>query len=155
MIFYVGLLTLFISIFCVLGPCLFTTQHLLMIIKLYLSQDSTKGSYLHLLLLCFHTLLPVILASPGTEKFALEIYAAYLRAVKERINHISPIHSVTMTKFLFVKQVWSRWGPKRAPNISFFMLNCWDVPLNIFSVKKHDGYVRGSMKISDTRCSVH
>jgi hypothetical protein len=38
--------------------------------------------------------------------FALESYAAYLRAVKERVNHTSPIHSVTMTKFLFAKQVW-------------------------------------------------
>ena len=46
--------------FCVLGTCLLTT------VCMYLSQDSTKGSYLHLLLLCFHTLLPVILASPGT-----------------------------------------------------------------------------------------
>jgi hypothetical protein len=72
--------------------------------------------------------------------FALESYAAYLRAVKERVNHTSPIHSVTMTVSICeASLVGSRWGPKRAPNISFFTLNCWDISLNIFSVKNHDG----------------
>jgi hypothetical protein len=68
--FYLGLLTLFIPILFVF---IFWPHNVWM----HLSQDSTKGSYPHHLLLCFRTLLPVILASPGTANFALEKYASF------------------------------------------------------------------------------
>lgn len=150
MIFILSILDfwlLLISIFCILGPCLLTTQHLCIIILTV----SFTGQHKRLISSPPVAVFPHPLASDLSFSRYWKVHIGMICSLFVGSKRKSKAYSLCHNDSFYLRSKFGRFKVGGKKSTVFFTLNCWDVRMShstYFLWKKYVGYLGWSMKIS-------